>query len=165
MPGGEILWDKIFKIITAGGLIFIGIKLNVLNTLVKTVNLIKENLKLVTDSWSFGIPFDAAKLKVYSPVQVTEQGLAYLEQTGFISAFAEHANDFYTVIDQEKPTTDYDIENLAIRSVIQLFHHPYFVPIKDYFYNHPQEDRNSFIRIAGTYVRNKYMEHKQQITQ
>ncbi len=138
-------------------LIYIGRKLHLLDTLVSTVDKMKQNLKLVTDSWLLGLPLDATKLQAYSPVQLTDNGRTFLRDIGFITLFTTHAADFFAVIDREHPTNDYDIENLANKSVLQLFSCDYFAPIKEYFYNHPNENRGSFVRVAGTYVRDQYM--------
>jgi len=144
-----------------GGLIYIGRKLQVLDHLDKTMDKVKGNVKVIGDFLiSSELPFDGGKLQSYSPIQITNDGKEYLQTVGFTDVFSAHAADFYASVDQENPTGDFDIEAAAIRSVIQLFDSPYFAPIKDYFYNHPSDDRRAFFRIAGIYVRDKYMEHK-----
>lgn len=126
-----------------------------------TLDKIKNNLKIVSDVLiNSDLPFDHEKLETYSPLRVTDADKKYLEDVSFKKVFLDNENDFYQYIDREDPTNDYDIENAAIRSVIQLFHKPFFAPVKDYFYNHPKEDEKSFMRVAGVFVRDKYMEYK-----
>lgn len=141
----------------AGMLIYIGRKLQILDSLQETLGKVKVNLKVVTD-FLIGqdLPFDHEKLQAYSPTQLTAQGRTYLETTGFVEVFTNHSQDFYSCIEREHPANDYDIENASIRSVISLFNSNNFAPIKDHFYNHPNEDKRAFMRVAGIYVRDQY---------
>ena len=142
-------------------LIYIGRKIQVLDDMQKTIEKIKNNVKVMSDSLiqSELSDFDGGRLQAYSPIQVTDEGQQYLEEVGFIEIFMEHEDDFFEFIEDEEPETDYDIENAAIKSVLFLFDEPYFKSVKEYLYNNPKEDRKEFIQIAGIYVRNKYMEH------
>lgn len=149
--------------VIAGALLYIGRKLQILDDLKKTVDKIKTNVKVVSDFLiSSELPFDSNMLQNYSPIQLTGPGKDYLKTIGFMDLFNTHAGDFYSCIEKETPTTDYDIENASIRCVLQLFNKEYFRPIKDHFYNNPKEDKGSFIRVAGIYVRDRYMERSSQ---
>ncbi len=119
---------------------------------------LKNNVKVISDYLiNSALPFDHTKLEAYSPLKVTAVGEQYLSAVGFAQVFSDHKEAFYEYIEREDPKNDYDIENAAIRSVLQLFQEEYFFPVKNYFYNNPNEDKNSFFRVAGVFVRDKYM--------
>ena len=139
------------------GLVYIGAKLQILNDLKGTIEKIKNNIKVITDTLiKSDLPFYGEKLQTYSPINLTEKGQTFLSDVGFIKLFEDNKNDFFNYIDSEKPKTDYDIENVALRSVFFLFDKDYFNPIKEHLYNNPKDTKNDFIRVAGIYVRNKY---------
>lgn len=143
-----------------GSLIYIGRKLQVLDDLKQTMEKMKINLKVACDSLIQLNLIDGNKLQTYSPIKITDIGEEYLKKIGFDKIFAEYSQDFFDSIKSERPQTDYDIENAAIRSIYALFDKPYFNPIKDYLYNNPKEDRKEMMSVAGIYVRDKYLEKK-----
>ncbi len=161
-------WDVVNTVgisVGAGAFLFVGRKLQVLDQITKTMEKVKGNLKLVTDhlitTQAGPAAFDHEKLQSYSPTQITEKGMEYLREIGFINVFEAQQKDFFDCIDAEEPTADYDIQNAAIRCVFYLFDKPYFSGIKEYFYQNPRdESRPVFAQIAGIYVRDKYMEYK-----
>ncbi len=142
------------------GLIYIGRKLQILDDMRDTMDKMKVNLKVVCNALIQLNLLDGNKLQTYSPVKITSVGEDYLKKIGFDKIFSEHFQDFFDVINTEKPQTDYDIENAAIRSIYVLFDKPYFDLVKDYLYNNPKEDRKELMNVAGIYVRDRYMEKK-----
>ncbi len=57
------------------------------------------------------------------------------------------------------------MEYSAIKTVFALLGKDYFRPVKIYFYNNPKEDTRSFGKLAGIYVRDRYLERHAEITQ
>lgn len=143
-----------------GALIYIGRKLQILDDLQKTSEKIKSNVKVIGDALiqSSLTQFDGGKLQAYSPVQITEAGDRYLKDTGFIQIFSENEDEFIKCVLDENPKTDYDIEIASVRSVFLMFDKPYFNRIKNYLYNHPKESKTEFSKVAGIYIRNRYLE-------
>jgi len=144
-------------------LVYIGRKLQILDDLKATSEKIKNNLKVVCDhlTGTDGTAFESGKLQTYSPISLTDLGKKYLKDIGFIEVFNQNCDDFYGYIESEKSTSDYDIENAAIRSVSVLFDKEYFQPVKEYLYNHPKEDKSELLKVAGIYVRDRYQDkHK-----
>ena len=128
---------------------------------------VKYNIKAIANSLSEAdeINFNHSHLRDYSPLSITEEGEKYLEITGFIQIVSEQSDKFFKVIDLENPTTKYDVEVNAVKSVLALLDEEYFRPVKIYFYNHPKEDIRGFAKIAGVYLRDKYLEKHPEITQ
>lgn len=142
-----------------GTILILGRKLEVLDSLNKTTDKIKLNVKVIGDALiqSELTDFNGENLQTYSPVQITDKGNKYLEDIGFIKLFSEHEEDFFRCVEVDEPKTDYDIEIASIKSILYLFDKPYFDVIKNHLYNNPTEGKSSFTKTAGIYVRNKYM--------
>jgi hypothetical protein len=167
------MFDLILKIIMGIGIptiiigcIHIGRKLQLLDTLQTTTDKIKHNIKIIADFLiEAPVKFDHTKLQEYSPLNLTEKGRKYLEDIGFIKIFDEHSQDFLNFIDSENPATKYDVEKGAIKSISVLSEKFYFHLLKIYLFQHPQENMRSISRIAGIYVRDKYLEKHPDIIQ
>lgn len=143
------------------GLVYIGGRLHLLSSLDRTMVKLKANVKVIADFLIIrNDGFDHGRLQSYSPLKLTSNGEKFLHEVGFPLVFEEHSDEFFRCIDSEQPSTDYDIEAAAIRCVFFLFDQPYFHPIKDYLYQHPREEKTELIRVAGIYVRDKYMARK-----
>jgi len=160
------LKETIFPIVTVGGLLYIGAKIQLLSHLDKTIGKIKNNVNVIANTLiKSSIPFDEERLQTYSPLKISEKGTKFLEDIGFIELFSENYQDFFDCIDDDDPKTEYDTESSAARSVFFLFDKPYFNSIKDYLYKNPKEDVKEVIKIAGIYVRDRYVERKQPKTE
>lgn len=147
--------------ITVAGLIYIGMKLQLLSHLDRTAEKMKKNIKVIADALiKSDVPFENELLESYSPLHLTDKGKQYLDKIGFVKLFSEHSQDFFDCINDEETQTEYDIENSAIRCVFFLFDKPYFNEVKNYLYNNPNEDKKELIKVAGIYVRDKYTEQK-----
>ena len=145
-------------------LVYIGKKLQILDTLQETTDKVKHNIKVIADCLvKAPVQFDHDKLQSYSPLQLTETGKKYLNDIGFIKIFEDNKKDFFDFIDSEKPTTKYDAEIVATKSVLILFEKNYFKPIKEFLYTHPQDSLQSMSKIAGVYVRDSYLEKHPEI--
>ena len=112
-----------------------------------------------------GVDFDPSYMRDYSPLRITPEGMKYLEEVGFIQVFKDHPEEFLRVIDMDKPKVKYDVEQSAIKTVFALLDKDYFKPVKVYFYNNPNENIRSFAKLAGVYVRDRYLEKHTEITQ
>ena len=88
-----------------------------------------------------------------------------LNSAGFVQVFINHPDKFFKAIDLDEPKVKYDVEYCAIKCVFALMDEDCFRPVKVYFYNHPKEDIRAFAKMAGVYVRDKYLERHTEITQ
>lgn len=138
---------------------YIGQKLQILTSLNKTSNTIKANIRAISNALidSETVEWDGRYLKDYSPLTLTQEGIEYLKQTNFIDVFEQHENDVFDYIIQESPQTKYDVENASVTSVLSLADEEYMEPVKVYLYNHPKDSMSKLAKIAGVYVRDKYL--------
>ena len=153
--------EAIFPLVTVGGLLYIGKKLQILDNLDKAVNMLKHNTQIISNALiGSDVEFDHGRLRSCSPLQLTEKGEEFLDEIGFKTLFEHNSEDFLNFIKNENPQTDYDIENASIKSVFFLFDNPYFKDVKEYLYNNPKEDKKELMNVAGIYVRDHYLERK-----
>ncbi len=133
----------------------------------KTLDILKHNIRAIAISLFKveHIDFDPTYLRDYSPLKITPEGLKYLEKVGFARIFKDRSDRFFRAIDMDKPKVKYDVEYSAIKTVFALLDRDYFKPVKIYFYNNPSEDIKSFAKLAGVYVRDRYLEKHTEITQ
>jgi len=167
------MFDAILKIVTVIGipvmvlaLIFIGRKLQILDTLEKTMRKVKHNIQIVCNSLteSPDINFDHGRLESLSPLKLTEGGMKYLEkEVKFVEVFHNNKKDFFDFVDSEDPKTKFEVEQMSSKSVLFLLNKEYFKPIKVYLYNHPNENLQSLAQVAGVYVRDRYLEEHPEI--
>jgi len=86
-----------------------------------------------------------------------------VEEIGFVKIFTDNSLDFFNLIDAEKPKTKYDVEANAFTSFITLSDKEYFKPIKEYLYQHPQENLQTIGKGAGIYIRDMYLKEHPEI--
>ena len=118
---------------TCGGLIYIGIKLQVLDQLQTTTETIKFNLKAISDFLIQNFGFDPKELRDYSPLGLTEVGNQLIQKIGFDKVFQANKEFFFNAIQGESPKFKYDVGIAAIRSVYFLAQKPYMDFLKIYF--------------------------------
>jgi hypothetical protein len=97
-------------------------------------------------------------MKSMSPTVLTEKGLELMDKSGFVKIVDEQRKDIFSSIEQSKPQTKYDVERTALQTVFTLFERDYFKTVKDYLFNNPNVDNNSWLKAASIYVRDKYLE-------
>lgn len=149
-----------------GGLIYIGRKLQVLDDLKITVDKIKINLKVMGDYMiRNNSDFDSSELQAFSPVQLTEKGITFIQEIGFDKVFNEHKADFFNCIESENPKLKYDVEISAIKSISLLSEKDYMSFLKILFYNQPSRKIENTAPTLGIYVRDKFLEEHPEITQ
>ncbi len=173
VPAVQAFSVSFFDVITTigvvsliAGFIYIGRKLQVLDGLVKTSEKIKTNVKVVCD---FLIKnqggFNHTELQAYSPVQLTDAGKKFVETIGFLSAFNDHRDDFFSFIDSEHPKVKYDVETSATKSIYALYDREYMNFLKQFFYNNPTRNLPNTAQTLGTHVRDEYLKAHPEITQ
>ena len=140
---------------------------NKFNSFDKTFRVVKYNIKSIANALAKNkrIDFDQSLLEDYSPTKLTENGKDYLEEIGFIKIFSDNSKRFFHVIDLDNPTTKYDVEVSAFKSVLALLDESYFKPVKIHFYNNPKEDIRGFAKVSGVYVRDQYLNKHSEISQ
>ncbi|OHA17291.1 MAG: hypothetical protein A3C79_03160 [Candidatus Taylorbacteria bacterium RIFCSPHIGHO2_02_FULL_45_28] len=148
---------------TIAGFIYVGRKLQVLDTLAEDMGKVKHNLKVVTDYLTrYHLRFDPGNLKALSPISLTDQGNDFIKELGFDEVFEQNKNDFFNFIDSENPKFKYDVELSAIKSVFSLADRDYMSFLKIYLYNNPSRTINDTAPTLGIYVRDKYLaEHSE----
>ena len=140
------------------GFIYIGKKLQKLDELKETVDVVKHNLKIVTDFLIKKFPdFNHEDLRNYSPVQLSEHSREFVRLIGFETVFAENKKDFFAVIDDDIPKMKYDVQNSAIKSIYALSEKPYMDCMKTYLYEHPDRKMDRVASTLGIYIRNAYL--------
>jgi hypothetical protein len=76
--------------------IYIGRKLQLLDTLSVTNGKIKGNAKVISDYLTkHHTKFNPSELQAYSPLRLTESGKLFIKELGFYNVFGEHKNDFF----------------------------------------------------------------------
>jgi hypothetical protein len=150
---------------TIGGFIYIGRKLQKLDTLEITVEKIKINLKVVTDFLTKDNKnFNPAELQTYSPRRLAPEGDRFIVDHGFDAIFAAHKADFFRCIEDEDPKLKYDVETAAIRSISVLSDNDYMSFLKILFYNDPNRNMQNTAPTLGVYIRDKYLAEHPEIT-
>lgn len=141
------------------GLVYIGKKVQKLDTLEMAMDKLKHNLKVVTDFLikTSILNFDHAALQSYSPLRFTDSGAAFVKKIGFEQVFSRNKADFFGYIESEHPKLKYDIEILAIKSIYFLAEKPYMNFLKIYLYNNPGKSLDNVALTLGIYVRDRYL--------
>ncbi len=147
-------------------LVYIGRKVQILDDLKNTVGKMKTNLKIISDFLTTNYSeFNPKELQGYSPLQLTEEGLRFLHNIGFIKIFNKHREDFFKCIDSEQPKLKYDVEVAAIKSVYMLSDKDFMSFLKEYFYNNPTRNLGNTAPTFGVYIRDRYLEDHPELTQ
>ena len=140
------------------GFVYIGRKLQILDELRETVEVIKHNLKVVTDFLIKKFPdFNHEDLRNYSPVQLSEHGKGFIRSIGFDTIFMQNKKDFFGVIEDDLPKMKYDVQTSAIKSIYALSDKSYMDRVKTYLYDHPDRKMDRVAATLGIYVRDAYL--------
>src|SRR3989344_5963259 len=148
-----------------GGLIYIGRKLQILDTLTLTTEKIKTNLSAVANHMIKNYEFNPSELATYSPVQLTDVGKEFIKILGFDNVFENNKPDFFSFIDGENPKLKYDVELAAIKSISALYEKEYMNFLKVFFYNKPARTIENTAPTLGIYIRDRYLAEHPEITQ
>src|SRR3989344_4399990 len=93
------------------GLIYVGKKLHLLESIEQSLERIKHNMKVVSDYLTrHHLKFDPKELKSLSPLALTDAGLKLIEEIGFDNVFEKYKADFFELIDSENAKLKYDVE-------------------------------------------------------
>lgn len=170
MPFIENL-KEFFSLITlptlVGAAIYFGRKLQTLEQIERTMKVMKDNIKILSNALvaSSNVQWDGTLLKDYSPLTLTPEGLTYLELMDFPEIFKNHESDFINYLKSTEPKTKYDVELQATQSVLLNMDEDFMQPVKIYLYNHPKDSLQAFAKIAGVYVRDKYLEEHPEVSE
>lgn len=152
--------------VMVGSFIYIGRKLQVLDILVKDVDILKHNSKVVSDFLTKNFSdFIPSELKANSPYQLTEGGKKFISKIGFDTVFSENKKDFFDCIEVNSPKLKYDVESGAIQLVYFLSEKSYMDFLKVYFYNHPERNMQNTAPTLGVYIRDNYLAEHPEIIQ
>src|ERR1700722_19948794 len=84
--------------------VYIGRKLNLLDTLSATSEKIKSNVKVISDYLiKHHTKFNPSELQAYSPLRLTESGERFIKELGFDDIFENNKSDFFHYIESEHP--------------------------------------------------------------
>ena len=140
------------------GFVYIGRKLQILDDIKGTIDKMKHNVKIIADFLTKKEPdFDNSKLKNYSPLQLTDEGLEFVMSLGFDKVFKNHQKDFFDFISEETPQVKYDVELSAIKSINFLLDKSFMNFLKTYMYNHPEKRLERMAPTLGVYIRDHYL--------
>ena len=147
-------------------LIYIGKKLQVLDSLDKATNKIKHNMKVVSDYLTrHHTKFDPKELQALSPLELTQSGIELIKKLNFEKVFMENKTEFFGCIDSEEPKLKYDVETAAIKSIYVLNSKPYMDFLKVFFYANPIRNLENTAPTLGVYIRDKYLVEHPEIAQ
>lgn len=148
------------------GIFYIALKIHALDSLQKTTDKIKVNVKVISDHLiKTSTDFDHTELQSYSPLQLTKAGEKLLSDLGFQNVFTQHKSDFFDFIDSENPKLKYDVELSATKAVSALADKDYMNFLKVFFYNNPTRNLQNTAPTLAVFVRDKYLEEHKEITQ
>lgn len=152
--------------VMVGWFIYIGRKLQVLDTVAKDVDILKHNSKVVSDFLTKNFSdFNPSELKANSPYQLTEKGMQFIKEIGFDKVFTENKKYFFDCIELNSPKLKYDVEAAALQSIYFLAEKSYMDFLKVYFYNNPERNMQNTAPTLGVYVRDKYLDEHPEIIQ
>lgn len=142
-----------------GACLFIGRKLEVLDSLQLSIDKIKHNVTVISSYLiRYHKQFNPSELKAFSPYQLTDIGQKFIIDMGFDKVFQENKQSFFDCIDSDKPKLKYDVETSAIKCIYALFEKPYMNFLKVFFYNHKDRTMEDTAPTLGVYLRDKYLE-------
>lgn len=147
--------------------IYIGRKLQVLDDIRDAHDKTKKNIGVIAGclATSPHIGFDQTKLASYSPLRLTKEGEKYLQTVGFAKIFQKYPDPFFNFINDENPTTKFDVEASAFKAFMFLLGtSQHFRPLKIYAFNHPKEDLREIAKYASIYIRDEYLERHPEIS-
>jgi hypothetical protein len=138
--------------------IYIGRKLQILDSLNAATEKIKANVKVIGDFLTRNnANFNVAELQAYSPLKLTQEGTKFIKDIGFEDVFSANKATFFKCIDSENPKLKYDVELAAIKSISLLYDKDYMSFLKVFFYNHPDRNLENTAPTMGVYVRDVYL--------
>ncbi|MEK7095049.1 MAG: hypothetical protein AAB917_00100 [Patescibacteria group bacterium] len=148
------------------GLIHIGRKLQILDSLQTTSDKIKINMNVICNYLIKNHDsFNSIELETFSPFQLTPKGKVFISSLGFDNIFEKNKKEFFDFIDSENPTLKYDVENSSIKAIAALYGKDFMKFLKVYFYNNPTRNIENTAPTLGVYVRDKYLEAHPEITE
>lgn len=158
--------SSIGLVVVLGACVHIGRKLQMLDDVKSSMGKIKNNVAIVTN---FLIKnhekFDPTELQTFSPYTLTEKGRAFVVELGFDKVFDENKEEFFKLIDNEKPKFKYDVENAAIKSMYSSYEKPFMSFLKVFFYNNPNRRLENVAPTLGVYVRDMYLQNHPEISE
>jgi hypothetical protein len=141
-----------------GCFLYMGRKFQILDDLKEDLEKVKHNVKLIADFLTRKEPsFDVSKLKHYSPLQLTDNGMAFIKTLGFDRIFKDNEKVFFAFIDEEEPKMKYDVELSSIKSIYFLMDKLFMNFLKQYMYDHPDERIDRLAPTLGVYIRDHYL--------
>ena len=156
--------DYIFQIGSAIGftvimttLISIGRKLQILDDMREDIRKLKHNTNAIANFLTKNSEFDLKELQPFSPLQLTDIGKGLISSLGFDKVFADHKQEFFSLIDEEQPKLKYDVEIAAIKAIAALYDQDYMQFLKIYMYNNPTRNLENIAPTLGVYIRDAYL--------
>ncbi len=168
-----IIEPMVLEIILAVGVtsvlaafIYIGRKLQILDTLQTTTDKIKCNVNVISNYLIKNAEnFNPSELQTFSPFQLTPNGTEFIKKIGFDNIFNQNKEDFFKYIESEKPKLKYDVEIASIKSISALYEKEYMNFLKVFFYNNPGRNLGNTAPTLGIYVRDNYLSEHPEITE
>ena len=164
--------DTLYQIISTIGIAFtigillsMGRKLQILDDMGENITTLKHNVTVIANFLTKNSEFDPRELKPFSPLQLTDIGRELITSLGFDKVFAEHKQEFFSFIDEEKPKLKYDVEVSAIKSIIFLYDKDFMQFLKIYLYNNPNRSIDNVAPTLGVYIRDAYLAEHPEIVE
>jgi hypothetical protein len=107
---------------------------------------------------------DLTKIDLYtkeSPLKINAEGIKAIEKIGFKKAIDDNLELIFKVIDKLGPKSALDVESLCIGIIHYLISDKeikVFKEVEDFLYNNPKYNNSEYFKVAGLYLRDKYLE-------
>ena len=104
----------------------------------------------------------------HSPRQLNDAGENLLRDSGAKVLLEAELPRLIELIDKEEPHTALDVEQIAYRTLLDESSEPWFIPIKNYIYNHPVYQDipihvGTLCFVMGISLRNSYLDRHSEI--
>ena len=141
-----------------GFLISLGRKLQILESLQTSSEKIKSNVTVISNYLiRHHKRFNPSELQAFSLLTLTPEGKKLIKDIGFDTAFEQHKNDFFKIIDCDSPKLKYDVETAATKSIYALADKDFMNFLKIFLYSHPDRSLDDTAPTLGVYIRDEYL--------
>jgi hypothetical protein len=105
--------------------------------------------------------------KIYqsgSPLKLTDFGQKLVEESGFVTIFGEVRDDLVMKLEEKKPLTQYDVQEIARALMDELTKYSAFQPLKTYAFKNGK-DYQQILRAGAILLRDYYLEKHPKINE
>ena len=151
----------VFSIGILAGIFYLGCRWRTLNEICGEFPKIRRALDLISQKLcELGHFKEQVYISTASPKKITEVGMHMLVESKLKELIDKNKDEFIKKIEARKPSTDYDIEQLAIDIMMSLSEDPRMEPTKQYAFQNGK-DLNLMLLASGIYLRDITLQKKE----